>query len=203
MCEIILERKFQDDQEFEDFIEFLLKHFFRGRNSIIKEIIGDTLDSIDFIEKSDIRLDNAGIVSGGSSMSASYQFNPIIESGATSVAQIKDMGYWNDIVGWKHLFESFKDWIIRRDQNSKPYYRYKADIYIDDPDITKDLQKSFGPYKSSGIISKYLIRTAKFDGFDIYAGVIFRKSHIKNNYSFTIEVVDMDYKYIPGTLNID
>jgi len=203
--ELIYE-KFQNDEEFDDLLNYLLKNFFsHGKSKLFEEVIDNSIVSLDFIKLNRISFDRVGfiIIKGSSLMSASSDFTPIIISDIKSASEIRDRGFWDRINGWSHLFSSAKDMIIR---GAKPYYQYSVDFTIDrgyNGISQNDLIRLLGHFSYSDeavsikrLIPKTIEKELAFEGLNVKVSIT-TKLLAGRNFFLDVMITDLDYVYNP------
>lgn len=125
----LISEKFKSDEEFDDLLNYLLNNFFSHEKSkLLKEVLDNSIESLDFMKLNRISFSHAGFVLRNSSMSSSGDFTVVIDDDIKSASEIRDRGLWDRINGWKHLFSSAKDMIV---DGAKPYYQYRVNFTID------------------------------------------------------------------------
>ena len=204
----LISEKFKSDEEFDDLLNYLLNDFFSHEKSILlKEVVENSIASLDFMTLKTSSLSHCGFVNGGSSMSASRDLNPVIISGIKSASVIRDRGLWDGVNNWKHLFSSAKDMIIR---GAKPYYQYGGSFNIDSgyKELSQnDLIRHIGHYSYSdesimlrSLISKTIKKELAFEGLDV--GVSVNTTHsLGKSIHLDARITDLDYVYNPDLIS--
>ena len=204
----LISEKFKSDEEFDDLLNYLLNDFFSHEKSILlKEVVENSIASLDFMTLKTISLSHCGFVDGGSSMSASRDLNPVIISGIKSASVIRDRGLWDGVNNWKHLFSSAKDMIIR---GAKPYYQYGVNFTIDsgyNGISQNDIIRHLGNYSYSdesimlrSLISKTIKKELSFEGLDV--GVSVNTTHsLGKSIHLDARITDLDYVYNPDLIS--
>jgi hypothetical protein len=203
----LISEKFQNDEEFDDLLNYLLNDFFSHEKSILlKEVVENSIISLDFLTLKTISFDHVGFVER-STMSASSDFTPIIISDIKSASEIRDRGLWDKINGWKHLFSSAKDMIIR---GAKPYYQYRVSSTIDSgyKEMSQnDLIRHLGHFSYSDeavsiktLIPKTIEKELSFEGLDVKVSV---KTTLLAGKHFWLDITitDLDYVYNPDLIS--
>jgi len=206
----LISEKFQNDEEFDDLLNYLLNYFFSHEKvRLLEEVVENSIISLDFLTLNRISFDHVGFVveRGASYMSASSDFTPIIISDIKSASEIRDRGLWDKINGWKHLFSSAKDMIIR---GAKPYYQYRVSSTIDSgyKEMSQnDLIRHLGHFSYSDeavsikrLIPKTIERELSFEGLNVKVSVnptLLAGRHL----SLDVTITDLDYVYNPDLIS--
>ena len=205
----LISEKFKSDEEFDDLLNYLLNDFFSHEKvRLLEEVVENSIISLDFLTLNRISFDHVGFVERSTSyMSASSDFTPIIIRDIKSASEIRDRGLWDKINGWKHLFSSAKDMIIR---GAKPYYQYRVSSTIDSgyKEMSQnDLIRHLGHFSYSDeavsikrLIPKTIERELSFEGLNVKVSVnptLLAGRHL----SLDVTITDLDYVYNPDLIS--
>jgi hypothetical protein len=203
----LISEKFKNDEEFDDLLNYLLNNFFSHEKSILlKEVVENSIISLDFLTLKKISFDHVGFVERSTYMSASSDFTPIIVFDVKSASEIRDRGLWDKINGWKHLFSSAKDMIIR---GAKPYYQYGVSSTIDSgyKEMSQnDLIRHLGHFSYSDeavsiktLIPKTIEKELAFEGLNVKVSI--KTTLLAGRYfCLDITITDLDYVYNPDLI---
>ena len=204
----LISEKFQNDGEFDDLLNYLLNDFFSHEKvGLLEEVVENSILSLDFLTLKKISFDHVGFIKGSSLMSASSDFTPIIISDIKSASEIRDRGLWDRINGWKHLFSSAKDMIIR---GAKPYYQYSVDSTIDSgyKEMSQnDLIRNLGHFSYSDeavsikrLICKTIEKELAFEGLNVKVSIT-TKLLAGRYFCLDVMIEDLDYVYNPDLIS--
>ena len=156
----------------------------------------------------ELRLAHGGIVDRSTYMSVSGDFTVVIDDDIKSASEIRDRGLWDRISGWKHLFSSAKDMIVR---GAKPYYKYRVSFTIDSGykgTSQNDLIRNLGNFRYSdeGIWTRSLIietikKELAFEGLNVEVSInSMPLGGGGKAFGSDITITDLDYVYNPDLI---